>query len=185
MQDGGVWENGCSITDTIYRQHWEYESLPIYVERMNIFVSANNLICRLRTLSLLKLIIPLTAFEFEAYYTSTNLTLTESWSRICSKGIGGLFQSTFLTYNSVEGYKLSTRYQTAGETVCGYFPVLKDVARHCKPGKFPSLSLQDRFVWNLSNLQIWSKFWSKLKQACKLHSQWKSCQHMLRKLISH
>lgn len=41
---------------------------------MNIFVSANNLICRLRTLSLLKLIIPLTAFEFEAYYTSTNLT---------------------------------------------------------------------------------------------------------------
>lgn len=145
----------------------ERETFRSYVERMDMFFlanniletpgednEANNLVVRAR-----KRAIFLTEIGAEVYSTLSNLLLP---AKPKDTPFADIVTALERHYNPApleiaESFHFGTRHQKPDESISDYIVALKKLSIHCNFGEFLQRALRDRFVCGLNNSKIQNK----------------------------
>ena len=145
----------------------ERETFRSYVERMEMFFMANNIVERTGegsaeanlAVANRKRAIFLTEIGPEAYSTLSNL-LAPAKPRDTT--FANIVEALERHYNPApleiaESFHFGTRYQKQDESIGDYIVALKKLSIHCNYGEFLHRALRDRFVCGLNNPKIQNK----------------------------
>lgn len=145
----------------------ERETFSSYVERMEMFFMANNILetpgedneAANRVVRERKRAIFLTEIGPEVYSTLSNLLVPVKPKDTTFTNI---VQALERHYNPApleiaESFHFGTRNQKASESISDYVVALKKLSIHCNFGEFLNRALRDRFVCGLNNPKIQNK----------------------------
>ena len=138
------------------------EPFTSYIERMELFFMANNIIETSQNAEAIKerkKAILLTEIGPEMYLTLTNLLAPRKPKDASFDDIIDKLKSHFdpKPLEIAESYKFGTRNQKQGETVGEFIIALKNLSLHCNFGSFLDRALRDRFVCGLLDERIQNK----------------------------
>ncbi|CAB3983485.1 Hypothetical predicted protein [Paramuricea clavata] len=118
----------------------ERETFKSYVERMEMFFTANNIV------------------ETPGEENEGANQLVKDWKRaIFLTEIGADVYSTLTPLEIAESFHFGTRSQKPGESIGEYVVALKKLSIHCNFGEFLNRALRNRFVCGLNNVKIQNK----------------------------
>ncbi|XP_063961269.1 uncharacterized protein K02A2.6-like [Lytechinus pictus] len=138
------------------------EPFTSYVERMELFFMANNIVETSQNAEFVKerkKAILLTEIGTEIYVTLANLLAPSKPKDATFDDIIDKLKNHFdpKPLEIAESYKFGTRNQKQGETVGEFIIALKNLSLHCNYGSFLNRALRDRFVCGLADERIQNK----------------------------
>ncbi len=145
----------------------ERENFQSYVERMEMFFTANNIVetageeneAGNQLVRERKRAIFLTEIGPEVYSTLSNLLAP---AKPKDTSLTNMVQALEKHFNPApleiaESFHFGTRSQQPSESISEYIVVLKKLSIHCNFGEFLNRALRDRFVCGLNNFKIQNK----------------------------
>ena len=145
----------------------ERETFNAYVERMEMFFSANNILETMgegsaqanRVVADRKRAIFLTEVGPEVYSTLSNLLALTKPKGTSFIDIVRVLEKHYnpKPLEIAQSFHFGTRNQTPGESISGYVLALKKLVVHCNYGERLDRALRDRFVCGLSNIKVKNK----------------------------
>nr|XP_054759939.1 uncharacterized protein K02A2.6-like [Lytechinus pictus] len=138
------------------------EPFTSYVERMELFFMANNIVETSQNAEFVKerkKAILLTEIGTKIYVTLANLLARSKPKDATFDDIIDKLKNHFdpKPLEIAESYKFGTRNQKQGETVGEFIIALKNLSLHCNYGSFLNRALRDRFVCGLADERIQNK----------------------------
>ena len=145
----------------------ERETFNAYVERMEMFFTANNIVESTgegsaqanQVVANRKRAIFLTEVGPEVYSTLSNLLAPAKPKDTSFADIVKILEKHYnpKPLEIAQSFHFGTRKQESGESISDYVLALRRLAVHCNYGEFLDRALRDRFVCGLSNPKIQNK----------------------------